>query len=76
MSIVLVTVEQPKHAFMLVEWLKNVRFVQDVTIDIDKPANGNAEAVQEALNAIQSKRLFSDIVDPVAYQRRLRDEWS
>ena len=76
MSTILVTVEQTNHAFMLVEWLKNIRFVQDVTIDIDKTARGNAEAVQKALDAIQSKHLFSDIIDPVAYQKHIRNEWN
>jgi hypothetical protein len=76
MSTISVTVEQPNQAFMLVEWLKNIRFVQDVTIDINKTANGNVEAVQKALDAIHSKHLFSDITDPVDYQKRIRDEWS
>jgi hypothetical protein len=61
---------------MLAEWLKNIRFVQNVTVDIDKSVNGNVETVQKALNAIQSKHLFADIIDPVAYQKRLRDEWN
>jgi len=76
MSTIMVTVEQANHAFMLAEWLKNIRFVQDVTVDVDKSACKNVEAVQKALEDIRSKRLFSDIIDPVAYQRRLRDEWS
>ena len=75
MSTILVTVEQSNHAFMLVEWLKNIRFVQNVTID-DKTMNGNAEAVQKALDSIASKHLFSDIIDPVVYQKRIRDEWN
>ena len=76
MSTISVTVEQSDHAFMLVEWLKNIRFVRDVTIDINKTTSGNVEAVQKALDAIQSKHLFSDIIDPIDYQRRIRDEWS
>ena len=76
MSTISVTVEQANHAFMLMEWLKNIRFVQDVTFDVNKTASGNVEAVQKALDAIQSKHLFSDIIDPVDYQRRIRDEWS
>ena len=76
MSTISVTVEQAKHAFMLIEWLKNIRFVQDVTFDINKTTSGNVEAVQKALDAIQSSHLFSDIIDPVDYQRRIRDEWS
>jgi hypothetical protein len=76
MSTISVIVEQPNHAFMLVEWLRNIRFVQDVTVDIDRSERGNAEAVQKALDALQSKHLFSDIADPVAYQKQLRDEWN
>ena len=68
MSTISVTVEQPNQAFMLVEWLKNIRFVKDVTIDTHKTASGNVEAVQKALDAMQSKHLFSDIIDPVDYQ--------
>jgi len=76
MSTISVTVEKANHAFMLAEWLKNIRFVKDVTIEVDKTANGNVEAIQKALDAIRSKNLFSDILDPVAYQKHLRDEWS
>ncbi|MCL1944164.1 MAG: hypothetical protein FWF54_11545 [Candidatus Azobacteroides sp.] len=76
MNTISVTVEQADQAFMLVEWLKNIRFVQNVTIDINKPGGGNVEAVQKALDAMRSKNIFSDIIDPVDYQRRIRDEWS
>jgi len=76
MSTISVTVEQPNQAFMLVEWLKNIRFVQDVTIDVNMADGGNVDAVQKALDAIQSKHLFSDVINPVDYQRRIRDEWN
>ena len=76
MSTISVTVEQADHALMLAEWLKNIRFVQDVVVDIGKTASGNAEKVQKAFESIQSKHLFSEIVDPVEYQRHLRDEWN
>jgi len=75
MSTISVTVDHTSNAFMLVEWLKNIRFVRDVNIEVDKPANGNAEAVQTMLESIKSQQLFSDITDPVAYQKQLRDEW-
>ena len=76
MSTISVTVEQHNQALMLVEWLKNIRFVKEVNIEIEKPSlKGNVEAIQKALDAIQSKHLYTDITDPVAYQRQLRDEW-
>jgi uncharacterized membrane protein YjjP (DUF1212 family) len=74
MSTISVTVNQSNHAFMLVEWLKNIRFVQDVAIDINSERS-NAESVQKALDKIQSKKIFSDITDPIAYQKSIRDEW-
>ena len=74
MNTISVTIEQANNAFMLAEWLKNIRFVQDVTIDINKTESGNVQAIQKALNVIRSKHLFSDIIDPVAYQRSLRDD--
>jgi uncharacterized membrane protein YjjP (DUF1212 family) len=75
MSTISVTVNQSNHAFMLVEWLKNIRFVQDVAIDINSERS-NAESVQKALDKIQSKKIFSDITDPIAYQKSIRDEWN
>ena len=75
MSRILVTVEQANQAFMLMEWLKNIRFVQEVSIDVNKPAKGNADAVQKTLDSIKSKHFFSDITDPVAYQKQIRNEW-
>jgi hypothetical protein len=75
MSTVFVTVDKANHALMLAEWLRKIQFVKDVSVEIDKSSSGNVEAVQKALDAIQSKRLFSEIIDPVAYQRQLRDEW-
>ena len=76
MNTISVTVDKGNNALMLVEWLKNIRFVQEVKIDIDKTASGNLEGIQKALDAIKSKQLFSDIDDPVAYQRSIRDEWN
>ena len=75
MNTISVTVEQANHAYMLVEWLKSIRFVKDVTVDINNTMNGNMEDIQNALDAINAKCLLSDIIDPVAYQKSMRDEW-
>ena len=76
MKTISVSVEQTNQAFMLAEWLENIRFVKKVDIEFEKYSGGNVEAVQSALDAIIAKQLFSKITDPVAYQRQLRDEWS
>ncbi|MDR2233515.1 MAG: hypothetical protein LBE56_10380 [Tannerella sp.] len=75
MNTISVTVDQPKQARMLAEWLKNIRFVKEVHIQVDKPSAGNAKEIMDAFNAIKSKQMFPNITDPVAYQRMLRDEW-
>ena len=76
MSTLSVTVEHANQAFMLADWLKNIRFVRDVTIGIENVANGNADAIQKKLDAIKSERLFSEVIDPVEYQKQIRDEWN
>jgi len=76
MSRISVTVDQANHALMLAEWLKNIRFVQNVTIETGKQSKrGNAKEVKRVLDSIKSKQMFANITDPVAYQRELRDEW-
>jgi hypothetical protein len=69
-----VTVDHANNARMLAEWLKNIRFVKEVKIEIDRPLRGNAEVVQKVLDSKKSKNLFADIIDPVAWQKELRDE--
>ena len=76
MSTLSVTVEHSNQALMLADWLRNIRFVREVTVGDEKVSVGNADAIQKVLDKIQSKRLFADIVDPVEYQRQIRDEWS
>jgi hypothetical protein len=75
MNTISVTVDQANHALMLAEWLKNIRFVQKVNIKIDEPLYGNAKDVQKVLDSIKSKQMLAHISDPVAYQKKIRDEW-
>lgn len=76
MSTISVTVDQTDNALMLVEWLKNIRFVKKVDVKIDVSSKkGNAEKIQKMLDSMKSKHLFADISDPVAYQKQMRDEW-
>jgi hypothetical protein len=76
MSTISVTVNQPNHAAMLAEWLRNIRFVEKVDVKIDEPAKrGNAGEIMKMIDSIKSKNMLSNIADPVAYQKQLRDEW-
>ena len=76
MSTLSVTVEHSNQALMLADWLRNIRFVREVTVGDVNASVGNADAIQKVLDTIQSERLFADIADPVEYQRQIRDEWN
>ena len=75
MNTISVKIEQPNHAAMLVEWLKNIRFVKEVDVKVDAPAKkGNAGEIMKMIDSMKGNP-YADIKDPVAYQRQLRDEW-
>ena len=75
MNTISVSVDHANHALMLAEWLKNIRFVQKVNIKIDEPMYGNAKEVKKVLDSIKSKQMLTNITDPVAYQKMIRNEW-
>ena len=76
MSTISVRVKQNNHALMLVEWLRNIRFVEEVDVKIDEPVKkGNAGEIMKMIDSMKSENFFADIKDPVAYQKQLRDEW-
>ena len=75
MNTISVTVTQANQALMLAEWLKNIRFVKEVNVEINNSSEGNAKEIKRALNSIKSKCMLSEIKDPIAYQRQIRDEW-
>jgi len=76
MNRISITVDHANHAVMLADWLKHIRFVQDVNIRIDEPLYGNAKEVSKVLDSIKSKQMLANITDPVAYQKKIRDEWN
>ena len=76
MSTLSITVEHPNEALLLADWLKNIRFVREVNIHHDSLSSGNVHAVQRALDSIKTDNILSNIADPVAYQKTIRDEWN
>jgi len=75
MSTISITVDHANHALMLVDWLKSIRFVQKIDININEHSYGNAKEVKRVLDSIKSKKMLANITDPVAYQKQIRDEW-
>ena len=66
MSTISVTVEQPNHAAMLVEWLRNIRFVEKVDVRIDEPAKkGNAGEIMKMIDSMKTSP-FAGIENQVA----------
>ena len=76
MSTVSITVEHANQALMLAEWLKNIRFVREVSIHHNDQSSGNVNAVQHVLDSIKTDNILANIADPVAYQKTIRDEWN
>ena len=76
MNTVSISVEHANQAFILADWLKNIRFVCEVNIHHDSLSSGNVHAVQRALDYIKTDNILSNIADLVAYQKTIRDEWN
>ena len=76
MNTVSISVEHANQAFILADWLKNIRFVREVKIHRDDYSSGNVNAVQQALDSIKADNILADIADPVAYQKTIRNEWN
>jgi len=74
MSTLSITVEDSAQALMLADWLRNVRFVREVNIH-NNISSGNVHAVQRVLDTMKADGILSNIADPVAYQKTIRDEW-
>ena len=75
MSTLSITVEHANEAFILADWLKNIRFVREVNICHNDRSSGNFNAIQRVLDSIKADNILAGITDPVAYQKTIRDEW-
>ena len=75
MSTLSITVEHANEAFILADWLKNIRFVREVNIYHNDRSSGNFNAIQRVLDSIKADNILASITDPVAYQKTIRDEW-
>ena len=74
MSTLSISVEHADQALMLADWLKNIRFVREVNIHPDFQSQGNVHAIQRMIDSIKTDNILSQITDPVAYQKTIRDE--
>ena len=54
---------------------KNVKILIMVNSDADVQVNYSLSKIENILKKINSKGIFSNIEDPVIWQKKLRDEW-
>lgn len=72
-----ITVDNDKQVARLLEVLNSVDFVKKISSDSTKVVSSKTQFVRikELLEKFADKKLFKEIKDPVAWQRKLRDEW-
>jgi hypothetical protein len=72
-----ITVDNDKQVARLLEVLNSVDFVKKISTDTTKVASSKTQFVRikQLLEKFADKKLFKEIKDPIAWQRKLRDEW-
>jgi Xaa-Pro aminopeptidase len=74
MTILKVTVEDAQ-ADELKRLLHDIAIVKSVEEEQTGVLIGSAQRIKEILESAKGKDLFSDIEDPVEWQRNIRKEW-
>ena len=76
MTTIKVSVKNKRDASLLIRLLKRVSFVEHIE-EIEKTQStiNQVAELKSYLDKNSSVSLFSDIADPVTWQKRLRDEW-
>ncbi len=76
MTTIKVSVKNKRDANLLIRLLRRVSFVDQIE-EVDSPTvtTNQVDELTIFLNRNSDASLFSDIQDPVAWQKKLRDEW-
>ena len=76
MTTLKVSVKSKRDASLLVRLLKRVSFVEKIEeVEKFEPPINQVADVKSYLDKNSSASFFSDIADPVTWQKELRDEW-
>lgn len=70
-----ITVENDQFARLLIQLLKEFKFVKKAEYTDEKVKTTTYNSVKKILDKKASKKLFKEITDPVEWQKKLRDEW-
>jgi hypothetical protein len=76
MTALRITVDNSQNALMLVKMLRSMPFVKEIDTDLSIEESKNQfDNLKEVLNAVKPGSVFSEIKDPVEWQKQIRDEW-
>lgn len=75
METITVKVEKHEQAKMLVSWLNTINFVKDISLKKEENEIGNVSKVNDILQSVAPKQLFTAISNPVEFQNQLKNEW-
>lgn len=76
MTTLKITVNNRKNAQLLTKMLKSMAFVKKIEEDL--PVSQNTDqfvTLKNIFSAIEPDSMFRDIMNPVEWQKSIRDEW-
>jgi hypothetical protein len=76
MTALKITVDNQQNALMLMKMLRSMSFVKEIEADLptDK-TNNQYDNLIKILNTIEPGSMFSEIKDPIEWQKQIRNEW-
>jgi len=76
MTALKITVDNQQNALMLIKMLRSMSFVKEIIADLPTDKTDNQyDDLNKILTTIEPGSLFSEIKDPVEWQKQIRNEW-
>lgn len=76
MTTLKITVDNKSNAQLLAKLLKSMTFVKKVEEELPFPKVENQFVLlKDIFNSIEPDRLFHTIINPIEWQKNIRDEW-
>ena len=76
MTTLKITVDNRKNAQLLTKLLKSMVFVKKVEEDLPvSERNDQFSMLKKIFNVTEPNSLFSSVINPVKWQKEIRDEW-
>ena len=78
MTTLKITIDSDKNALLLRQMLESVKFVKKIEDDkstgTKKPVTNQFKSIKAILDTVNENMLFKNL-NPVEWQKKLRDEW-